>query len=285
MDRKSIIYIGIASIFCLTVFYYFYRSPSHLPSEDVKNHLLEESKYPSFTLSRGALEQASRVPKDQDEDEEEESELDIESFFDGWTIQRNGLGDVMSVSSDDREKNLPLPDAESQTASVLLLAQEMAPLFGGRANQVGGSSVTGTNFVKHYSFQQIIDSYEVYGGKLRVSVLQDNQSVFSVINSLKEINMEDFNTNLNYDREQAWDECLKNERCLQKEALSPTTQITQINTEKHRSPQLFVRVENPVQELAWVFDVKLEGNQSDVMRVVVGGVSGERLVKRSTLTY
>ena len=242
MDRKNVIYIGIVGFICLTGFYYLYESPSHSLRKDVNKHLLEEPKHPSFTLSKGALEQASRVPEDQDEskkseeNEEDETEnedelLDIEAFFDGWTIQRNGLGDVMSVGSDDREKNLPLPDAEDQAASVLLLAQEMAPLFGGSANQIGGSSITETSSTKHYFYQQVIGDYEVYGGGLQLSVLQDSQSVFNVNNSMKEINVENFNTSLNYDRDQAW-ERLRNE-------LSSAT--TQINAEQYGKASTFCK--------------------------------------------
>ena len=290
MDKKSIIYIGIASLFCLTVFYYFYRSSFYLPEEkdNVKDYSIEKPQYPSFTLSKGALEQASRVPEDQneevsqdeskkseeDETEEVELELDIEAFFDGWTIQRNGLGDVISVTSNNKEKNLPLPDAESQSASVLLWAQEVASLFGGNANQIGNSSqVTETSAMRHYFFKQIIDSYEVYGGGLQVSVLQENQGVFNVNNSIKEINVENFDTNLNYSREQAW-ERVRNE-------ISSAT--TQINAAQYMRPQLFVR--NSVQELAWVFDVRLTGAQSDVRRVVVGGVSGTILESLSTIVH
>ncbi len=279
MDKKSIIYIGIASIFCLTVFYYFYKGSFDLSKDiDHPEPVEQQPKYPSFVPSKNTLKQADKVPNDQDElkksdeeEEEEESELDIESFFDGWTIQRNGLGDVMSVGSDDREKNLPLPDAESQTASVLLLAQEMAPLFGGSADQIGGSSVTETSSVKHYFYKQVIDDYEVYSGGLQISVLQDSQSVFNVNNSMKEINVENFNTNLNYDREQAWER-------LRSELSSATTQI---NAEQYQRPQLFIR--NSVQELAWVFDVRF--SQSDVRRVVVGGVSGSILENFSTIVH
>ena len=48
-------------------------------------------------------------------------------------------------------------------------------------------------------------------------------------------------------------------------------------------PQLFVR--NSVQELAWVFDVRLTGSRPDVRRVVVGGVSGNILEDYSTIVH
>ena len=284
MNKKNIIYIGIASIFCLTTFYYFYKSPSD-PTNIQKLNPIEQ-KYPSLTLSKGAFEQASRVPEDQteetdqgesseeDETDEEEIELDIESFFDGWTIQRNSLGGVASVISSGVDKNIPLPDAENQDGSVLLFAQEVAPLFGGKANQIGNSQVTETSAMKHYFYTQVIDDYEVYGGGLQVSVLQSHQSVFNVNSSIKTIDVENFNRNLTYNQAQAW-ERVRSEF---------SSSVTQINVEQHGRPQLFVR--GSVQELAWVFDVRLSvGGQPDVRCVVVGAISGNILENLSTIVH
>ena len=285
MDRKSVIYIGIISVFCLATLYYFYRGSSFNLIEDTElPEAQEQPIHPAFTLSRGALEQASRVPENQDEEtnqdelekseeDDETEEVDIEAFFDGWTIQRNSLGDIISVTSSSRDKNLPLPDAEDQAGSVLLFAQNVASHFGGSANQIGGSSVTETSVMKHYFFKQVIDGYEVYGGGLQVSVLQDNESVFNINDSIKKIDVANFNRNLNYSREQAWQR-------IRGEFSSP---ITQINAAQYETPQLFVR--NSVQELAWVFDVRLTGNRPDVRRVVVGGISGSILENLSTIVH
>ena len=286
MDRKSVIYIGIVSIFLATLYYFYNRGSSSNFNEDIQSSESLEDLHPSFTLSKGALEQASRVPEDQeeeasqdeskkseDEDKAELNEEDIEAFFDGWTIQRNSLGDVISVTSSSRDKNLPLPEAQDQAGSVLLFAQEVASLFGGSANQIGGSSVTETSAMKHYFFKQVIDGYEVYGGGLQVSVLQDNESVFNINDSIKKIDIENFNTSLNFTQEQAWER-------VQNQISSP---ITRINLDQHTRPQLFIR--GSVQELAWIFDVRVTGNRPDVRRVVVGGVSGNILENLSTIVH
>ena len=123
--------------------------------------------------------------------------------------RENSLGGVASVSSSNRDKNLPLPDAENQDGSVLLFAQEVAPLFGGKANQIGNSQVTETSAMKHYFYTQVIDDYEVYGGGFQVSVLQSHQSVFNVNNSIKTIDVETFNRNLTYNQAQGMGACKK----------------------------------------------------------------------------
>ena len=290
MDRRNIIYIGIISVFCLVTLYYFYRSSFDLSKDVELSDSVEQPNYPSFTRSKGDLKQESRVPEDQEtkqdgsetsdedneiDDEEGEPE-DIEAFFDGWDIQRNSFGGITSVMSSSKEKNIPLPDDEnSQTGNVLLWAQDVAPLFGGRSNQISNSSqIRGTDLMKHYSFKQVIDSYEVYGGALQVSVNQTDGSVFSVINSLKVINVESFHSSLNYNQEQAWER-----------VRSGFPSATQINAEQHGRPQLFVR--GSVQELAWVFDVRTPSvtGQPDVRRVVVGGVSGNILENLSTIVH
>ena len=293
MDKKNIIYIGIASLVCLVVFYFFYKNLSHSSKDSDLSNSVERPKYPSFILSKGALEQASRVPEDQDEEaKQDESETsneepdNIEAFFDGWDIQRNSFGGITSVMSSSKEKNIPLPDDEnSQTGNVLLWAQDVAPLFGGRSNQISNSSqVTGTDLTKHYSFKQVIDSYEVYDRSLQVSVNQTDGSVFSVINSLTEINMENLNLDVqrqacsNYNREQAWQRV----RDMFPSATT-ITDITMTDTtiEEYEKPQLFV--EDSVQELAWIFSVKLTVSQLDVKRVLIGCISMKPLYNQSTL--
>ena len=111
---------------------------------------------------------------------------------------------------------------------------------------------------------------------MQVSVAQSSQSVFnvSVSNSIKQIDIGNFNRNLTYNRQQAW-ERVRGEF---------SSSVTQINVEQHGRPQLFVR--GSVQELAWVFDVKLSvGGQPDVRRVVVGAISGNILENLSTIVH
>ena len=148
-------------------------------------------------------------------------------------------------------------------------------MFGGSGSQINSSQITGTSLMKHYFLKQVIDGYEVYGGGLQVSVNQDDQGVFNVNNSLKEINIENFNSNLNYSQEQAWQR-VRNEF---------SSSVTQINAERYGAPQFFVR--GSVQELAWVFDVRLSSitGRPDVRRVVVGGISGNILENLSTIVH
>ena len=289
MDKKNIIYIGIASFACLTVFYYAYKSPSHLPKNTGSSKSVDQPNHPSFTLSKGALEQASRVPEDQDDESETSNEElnkeDLETFFDGWNIQRNSLGNAKSVTSPSREQNLPLPDAQDQAASVLLWAQQVVPMFGGSADQINPSEVTGTNSMKHYFFTQVIDSYEVYEGGLQVTVNQDSVSVFSVNNSIKEFDTQNFNLDTqqqacsSYNREQAW------QRVKDEFPSSTITDITMTDPtiEAYQRPQLFVK--DSVQELAWIFSVKLTGNQSDSRHVLIGCISKNPLYNMSKIVY
>ena len=300
MDRKNIIYIGIGSLACLTISYYAYKSPSNLPKDGDSSKSLDQPNYPSFTLSKGALEQASRVPEDQDEsdtsedetndDEDELNEEDLETFFEDWNIQRNSLGNVTSVTSPSKEKNLPLPDAESQAASVLLWAQQVVPMFGGSANQINSSpQVTGTDLMRHYFFKQVIDIYEVHEKYLQVSVNQDGGSVFSVNNSIKEVDTQNFNLDVqkqacsNYNRQQAWQRAWQHVK--DKFPSSTITDITMTDStiEEYERPQLFVK--DSVQELAWIFSVKLTGNQSDSRHILIGCISKEPLYDMSRIVY
>ena len=130
------IYIGIISIFCAVILYYFYRSSSDLSRDTKLPDSVESPNYPSFTRSEGDVKQKNQMLTDhqdaemnQGESEEksdEESitnekldEEDLEAFFDGWDIQKNSLGDITSVTSSSRDKNLPLPTDEDSQSGLM----------------------------------------------------------------------------------------------------------------------------------------------------------------------
>ena len=237
MKQQKVVYIVIGGlVLCLVAFYYFNKDSSNSNTKSSATGTTTET--PGFTLSKGALEQASRVPEEsketkQQEESDDDAELDeddLESFFDGWTLQRvEGSDQVFSVNTDGSGKNTTLSDGS--TGAVLAWGKQVAPLFGGNPDHFNTvQRDPGTNLIKHYSLKQVVNDYEVYGGYLKVSVIRDNQ-VFNVNNSVKPIDEEIFNTNLAYNRDQAVNH-------IQSEFSSS---VSQLNAELYRRPQLFVK--------------------------------------------
>ena len=282
MEQRRVIYVIIGGLtLCLLIFYYFDKDLSNEETSATK--VVISTNSPSFTLLKGALEQASRVPKEAEQqeksdDDEDLDEDDLETFFDGWTIQRiEGSGRVFSVNTDGSGKNTTLPGEGLE--AVLAWGKQVVPLFGGNPDHFNTvDRDPGTNLIKHYSMKQVVNGYEVYGGYVKVSAIRNNQ-VFNVNNSIKIIDEENFDTNLVYNRDQAWIR-IQNEF---------SSSVNQLNAENYRQPQLFVR-SSPgdsdfVQELAWVFDVSVNSGKPDVRRVIVGGISGNILSQIMTIVH
>lgn len=285
MNQQKVIYIIIGSlVLCLVVFYYLNKDSSDSNTKSSATGTTIESS--GFTLSKGALEQASRVPEEPEETKQEEEsddeeyldEDDLETFFDGWTLQRvEGSDRVFSVSTDGSGKNTTL--SGEGVGAVLAWGKQVAPLFGGNPDHFNTvQRDPGTNLIKHYSLKQVVNDYEVYGGYLKVSVIRENQ-VFNVNNSVKPIDEENFDTNLAYNRDEAWGR-IQNEF---------SSSVSQLNAELYRRPQLFINGspgdDNFIQELAWVFDVAVNSGRPDVRRVIVGGISGNILSQVSTIVH
>ncbi len=279
MEQKTIIYISIASILCLLGVFYFYKSSSPVDID-------QDMEDANFTLSKGALEQASRVPSQETkknlplilEDPEEEINLDdydredIDEFLNKHYPSPNADYLWQAVQDDSGQITGWVGDGDvSSSDGIWGWAKELAPLFGVTPNQIAQPQVSDAGTIgTNYYLQQVVNGYEVYGAALQVFVNKQTGRVYQINDHLREVR--EFDTTIQVSREEARQKAIDHFQ-----GDSPQ----EINPSKYPNPQLYVGRDNS-QQLGWIFDIKTDNN---VMNVIVGAIDGQILFSQGTRIF
>lgn len=269
----------------LVVFYYFYQKPKPLEKPVIAKTSKRLAPSPTSFVSKGAFQQASRMPLQQQENPPQPINLEgldempsVETYFheqypaNGWRILKNSAGQVTSIIPEDGGSI----SAAQYGGNVLAWAKHIAPLFGATADQLNSSETQETNFQMVYHIQQTVEGYEVYNGGLQVFVRQSDKAIFNLNNSLKQV--ASFDSEERVSREAAWN-------FLTQQFENPIERIdgTYANpTEK----QIYAEDPNKQPELAWIFDIRVNNTEEYLTRrVLVGSSSGNILVSEPTSVH
>jgi len=189
-----------------------------------------------------------------------------DSYGGSWETITSSEGRIVTVLGG------AVPGVGENDDRVLKWGKQVAPLFAVTPEQITSVELASeSKFARHLYLSQKVGLFKVYNGGMQVSVNKKDNSIFQVNNSLREVG--DFERNIRYNKAQDW------------------TVVQGVFREKiersdsNSQPVIHAESGADKSELAWVFQVKVFGEDFDVREVVIGAISGEVLENTKLLVH